>query len=76
MRNASSRQFLIRHDLEDAAFVQARLLDRFIAMAREAADAEAGFTRESLGDLIECLRDERRNVGQILRPRLVAAGGL
>ncbi|MFC7335277.1 hypothetical protein [Rhodocista pekingensis] len=58
-------------DLEDAAFVQARLLDHFIAIARDTAEQEGGFTRESLGDLIEALREERRTIGQLARPRLV-----
>ncbi len=59
-------------DLENAAFVQARLLDHFISLAREAQDREAGFTRESLKELIDELREERRAVGAIARPRLVA----
>lgn len=62
-------------NLEEAAFVQARLLDNFIAMAREVQDQEAGFTRDSLNDLIDNLREERRNMGQMTRPRLVSVSG-
>lgn len=62
----------VQPDLQDAAFVQARLLDKFIALARDVAEQEAGFTRESVSDLIDILREERRAVGQLARPRLVA----
>jgi len=58
-------------NLEDAAFVQAKLLDQFITMAREVQDAESGFTRDSLADLLEQLRDQRREMGDVLRPRVV-----
>jgi hypothetical protein len=57
--------------LQDAAFIQARLLDNFIALAREEQDRAAGFTRDSLGDLIESLREERRALGHFIQPRLV-----
>lgn len=60
-----------RH-LEEAAFVQARLLDGFIALAKEAWDREQGFTRESIGDLLDTLREERRSLGQLARPRVIA----
>jgi len=63
--------YQIHPELEDAAFVQARLLDRFISMAREVQDTESGFTKDSLSDLIETLREERRTVGQVARPRLI-----
>lgn len=59
-------------NLLEAAFVQARLLDQFIAVAREAQDRESGFTHESLNDLIDTLRDERRSIGTMARPRLVS----
>ncbi len=65
----------LHRNLEDAAFIQARLLDRFIAMAREAQDRETGFTRDSLNDLIETLREDRKNLGPATRPRLVAITG-
>lgn len=65
----------LNSNLEEAAFVQARLLDHFIAMAREVQDQEGGFTRDSLNDLIDNLREERRNMGQMTRPRLVAISG-
>ncbi|HYE50752.1 MAG TPA: hypothetical protein VEB20_14250 [Azospirillaceae bacterium] len=64
----------VHNDLEEAAFVQARLLDHFISLAREAQDREAGFTRDSLNDLIDELREERRAVGALTRPRLVPVG--
>ncbi len=61
----------LSRELEEAAFVQARLLDGFIALAKEAWDDERGFARESIGDLIEALREERRSLGQFARPRVV-----
>ncbi|MFM2042678.1 MAG: hypothetical protein RLY86_1254 [Pseudomonadota bacterium] len=63
---------LARGELQDAVFIQARLLDQFIALTREVSDGETGFTRDSLGDLMETLREQRRSVGTALRPRLVA----
>lgn len=61
----------VNRELEEAAFVQARLLDGFIALAKEAWDQERGFARDSIGDLIETLREERRDLGRIARPRIV-----
>lgn len=64
----------LKGDLQDAAFVQARLLDQFIALARETVDTETGFTRESLNELLESLRDQRRSMGTAIRPRVILPG--
>lgn len=62
----------VNAQLREAAFVQARLLDRFIALACDEQERCDGFTRDSLDDLIETLRDERRALGDFVRPQLVA----
>lgn len=67
------KQRPVRGDLQNAAFVQARLLDQFITLARETQDAETGFTRDSLSDLLDSLRDQRRDVGYAVRPRVIAS---
>jgi len=65
------RKAPLPRSLQESAFVQAQLLDQFIALAREAMDGQTGFARESLLDLVDHLRDQRRTVGTALRPRLV-----
>lgn len=67
----SRRPKPFKGDLQDAAFVQARLLDQFITLVRETQDTESGFTRDSLAELLDSLRDQRKEVGVAVRPRVV-----
>lgn len=57
---------IINDEVQHAAFVHARLLDGFIqATELEMAQQEEGFLRESLRELLEVLRNERRGYGAV-----------
>lgn len=63
-RGKSMHGAIVNDEVQHAAFVHARLLDGFIqATELEMAQQDDGFLKESLRELLEVLRKERRVYG-------------
>lgn len=60
------RGVAIESEIRRAAYIHASLLDSFIALTEaELADHDSGFIAESLQELLETLRSERRAYGSV-----------
>ena len=62
----------IAAELRTAAFTHAKLLDQFIALVQaEMEQVPAGSVQESLAELLEDLRNQRRSCGMVGGVQLV-----